>query len=183
VLLSSRSRCRFFHFLVSFLISPSYNPMFLPVLLMLSLSNSSEYALLCPHTNPSTANSMAISTRLRRLFIHLLHALRNVEYTTRLLRLQRRLCRLHRSRLLGRHLYIADAAIVSMVGLANRDACSSSPLPSGESCSATLPWIRRLAVLFSASVMFSAFFRMSGAHCGSLGVWPTDMPTRTYFMS
>ena len=124
---------------------------------------------------------MAISTRLWRRPNHLLHALLNVEYTPRRLRVHRRLLRLHRFRVLCRRLYIADAAIVSIVGLdVNLDGCSSSPLPSGDSCKATLPWIRLLAALLSASVMFSAFFRISGVHCGSLGVWPTDMPTRTF---
>lgn len=47
----------------------------------------------------------------------LLHALANVECIFRLLRLHRRLLRLHRSLLpCRRRLYIADAAMVLMVG-------------------------------------------------------------------
>lgn len=79
-------------------------------------------------------------------------------------------------------LYNADAASVLTVGtvdiLRGIPSCpSSDPLSPGDSI-AKLPWMRRFASFFSASVMLSSLLRMSGVHCDSLGECPIDMPTR-----
>ena len=97
-------------FLVSFPLSLSSSAVGACLLLVLVISHHNQYILTSP-------NRVAVLLMLQTAHNSLLHALANVECIFRLLRLHRRLIRLHRSLLpCRRRLYIADAAMVLMVG-------------------------------------------------------------------
>lgn len=82
----------------------------LAIVLVLVISHHNQYI-------PTSPNRMAVLLMPQTAHNSLLHTLANVECIFRLRRLHRRLLRLHRSLLpCRRRLYIADAAMVLMVG-------------------------------------------------------------------